>query len=276
MGMKSLLGAGRAVGLVAATGAMVLLGAAPAFAAAPSHDTIDNAKVITAVPFSDVVDTTEATSDAEDEAIKAQCGAPITNGSVWYSVVGSETATAYVVDASQSDFPVGVIVATGTPGNLQAVACGQFSFPFPSVPSRPFYIMAFSFDPAVNGGQLSISVDDVGPPPEVALTVDDVGRVNRTTGTATISGTYTCTGDADSVSVQGQLQQQQGNTQVVGFFLDIGLTCGGTFPWSVEVIPSSGRFVRGLAATLSTVAGCNAIDCDFVDTLEVIHLKGRG
>src|SRR5262245_32463063 len=197
MGMKSLVRTGQAVGLVAATGAMVLLGAAPAFAAVPAHDTIDNAKAITAVPFSEVVDTTEATTDAEDAAINAQCGAPITNGSVWYSLVGSDTAAAYVVDVSPSDFAPGIIVATGTPGNLQLVACGPFSLAFPSVPGQTYYIMAFSFDPAVNGGQLSISVDETGPPPKVALTVDDVGRVNRSTGTATISGTYTCIGDAD-------------------------------------------------------------------------------
>lgn len=276
MSMRSLVRAGQVVGLVVATGAAVVLGATPAAAAPPSHDTIQGAKAITAFPFSEVVDTTEATTDAEDAAINAQCGAPVTNGSVWYSLKASQTAAAYVVDVSQSDFSPGVIVATGTPGNLSLVACGPFSLAFSSVPGETYYIMAFSFDPAVNGGQLSISVDEASPPPTVEMTVDDVGRVDKATGTATISGTYTCTGEADVVFLQGRLQQQQGSTQVSGDYFQDGLQCGGTFKWKLEVTPTSGKFIRGLAATISSTVGCNVLGCNFFETLEVVHLKGGG
>jgi hypothetical protein len=127
----------------AGTATIVLSGAAPAFAAAPSNDTIGGATVIGAVPFSETVDTTEATTDAEDAAINSQCGAPATNGSVWYQVTAAEAG--YLVDVSQSNFSAGVIVATGTPGRLaiRAASASQRTpvrrtTSWPSATSRPW------------------------------------------------------------------------------------------------------------------------------------------
>ena len=94
-----------------------------------------------------------------------------------------------------------------------------------------------------------IEVTETDPVPEISMTVDDVGRVDKTTGVATISGTYTCDGTADFVVLQGSLQQEQGATQVSGDFVQENLACGGTFDWSAAVTAESGGFVRGLAAT---------------------------
>jgi Family of unknown function (DUF6299) len=274
MGVRQLVRAGQLVGLVTATASMVVLGALPASAAPPTHDTITSAKVITEVPFSETVDTTEATTDEEDAAVNTNCGAPATNGSVWYSIEAS--APAYIVDVSQSDFAAGVIVATGTPGNLSLLACGPGSVGFPTTAGETYYVMAFSDDPAVVGGQLVINVTAGEPPPEVSMTVDDVGQVNTETGTATLSGTYTCTGTADLTLVQGRLSQQQGDVHVVGEFDRSDLTCGGTFPWSAEVLPGSGKFEPGLAATIALTAGCNQLGCNTYETLEVVRLEGGG
>jgi hypothetical protein len=259
-------------GLLTATTAMIVAGALPASAAAPpSNDTIAGATPITAFPFSETVDTTEATTDDEDAAVNASCGAPATNGSVWYSVEGS--APAYVVDVAGSDFLAGVIVATGTPGNLAVVTCGPDSVGFEATAGEKYYVMAFSDDPAVVGGQLAISVVESEPAPKVSMTVDDIGKVDRKTGTATISGTYTCIGQADQVIFQGKLQQQQDDTQISGLFEQLDLTCGGTADWSVEVVPDSGKFKRGQAATIALTAGCNALGCNVYETLEVVRLK---
>src|SRR5262249_51158225 len=98
----------------AGTATIALAGPAPqAFAAAPSNDTIGGATVIGAVPFSETIDTSQATTDAQDVAINSQCGAPATNGSVWYQLTAAEAG--YLVDVSQSTFSAGVIVATGSP-----------------------------------------------------------------------------------------------------------------------------------------------------------------
>jgi hypothetical protein len=271
MGLKTAVRTGQLLGLVTATASMVLLGALPALAAPPSNDVITGATAIPAVPFSETVDTTEATTDAEDAAINTNCGAPATNGSVWYSLVAS--APVYLVDVSQSDFSAGVIVATGTPGNLSLVTCGPQSVAFEPVAGETYYLMAFSDTPEVVGGQLSIEVIETEPAPKVSMTVNDVGRVNPRTGTATISGTYDCIGTADFTVLQGRLQQEQGSTQVGGDFEQLDLACGGTFKWSAEITAESGRFRPGLAATIALVAGCNRVGCNVYQTLEVVKLR---
>ena len=263
---------GKLFGLLAATTAMVLAGALPASAAAPpANDTSATATAITAFPFSETVDTTEGTTDEEDAALNSGCGAPATNGSVWYKLEAS--APAYVVDVSGSNYLAGVIVATGTPGSLSLVTCGPDSIGFEATAGETYYVMAFSDDPAVVGGQLAISVNESEPAPKVSMTVDNVGKVNKKTGTATISGTYTCIGQADQVIFQGKLQQEQGDAQISGLFERLDLTCGGTADWSVEVTPDSGKFKRGQAATIALTAGCNALGCNVYETLEVVRLK---
>jgi hypothetical protein len=252
---------------------MVTLAAAPASAAPPSNDTIGAATPITTIPFTDTVDTTEATTDDEDAAVNTNCGAPATNGSVWYQLEAS--AFAYLVDVSQSDFTAGVIVATGQPGALELVNCGPSAIAFEAVSGQTYYIMAFSDDPAVVGGQLALSVTEAEPAPKVSMTVNDTGTVNRKSGTATVSGTYTCIGTADQVVLQGRLQQEQANeVQVGGNFDVLGLTCDGTGEWSIEVTSEEGRFKRGAAATIALTAGCNALGCNVYETLEVVRLRG--
>jgi hypothetical protein len=255
---------------------MAVVAAAPASAAVPSNDTIAGATVVSTLPFSETIDTSEATTDAEDAAINVPCGAPVTNGSVWYKVTAGDLP-ATLVDLTGTDFDAGVIVATGSPGALELVTCGPFGVAFESTPGQTYYVMAFSFNPDVVGGQLSISISGAQPPPEVSMTVDDVGKVNRQTGTATISGTYTCIGEADLVVIQGSLQQElPGGVQVRGDFQQQDLKCGGTFKWSAEVVPQSGKFVKGYAATVALTAGCNELGCNIFDTLEVVRLRGGG
>jgi hypothetical protein len=274
MGLSHAIRAGRTLGLAAVTASMIVVTALPASAAPPSHDTIDGAKVISAVPFSEIVDTTEATTDAADAAINANCGAPATNGSVWYSLTAS--AAAYLVDVSQSDFTAGVIVATGTPGNLSLVTCGPQAVGFETTPGTTYFLMAFSDNPDVVGGQLSISVTETGPPPKVSMTINEVGRVNSKTGNATVSGTYTCDGEADFTILQGRLSQRQGDIHVVGNFEQLDLPCGGTFKWSATITPESGKFKRGEAASLALMAACNVLGCNVYETLDVVRLRGGG
>lgn len=269
LGIRTLARATGLLGLVAGT---AVLTAVPASAAVPSNDVITGATAITALPFAETVDTTEATTDAEDAAINTNCGAPATNGSVWYTLTAGESP-AYVVDVSKSDFSAGVIVATGTPGNLSLLTCGPQSIAFEATAGETYYLMAFSDTPEVSGGQLSIAVTESGPAPKVSMTVKDKGKANKD-GTATISGTYTCIGEADLLIVQGTLQQEQANeVQVRGNFDVPDLKCGGTFDWSANVAPESGAFKPGLAATIALTAGCNAVGCNVYETLEVVRLR---
>jgi len=65
---------------------VVLVAPGPAYAAAPTNDTFAGATAIGAVPFSTTVDTSEATTDADDANANAICGAPSTDASVWFSL----------------------------------------------------------------------------------------------------------------------------------------------------------------------------------------------
>ena len=103
----------RSVRLVLAT--LIALGALgvaapPALAAAPGNDTFGGATQA-ALGFSQQLDTTEATTDADDAQLNASCGAPATDASVWYSFTGSDAGV--VVDVSQSDYSAGVSWAWG-------------------------------------------------------------------------------------------------------------------------------------------------------------------
>jgi hypothetical protein len=266
--------AARVMATTMAALSLVVLAAVPASAAPPSNDTIAGARVIAAVPFSETVDTTEATTDAEDAQINANCGAPATNGSIWYTLTPT-AATGYLVDVSRSNFTAGVIVATGAPGDLSIVTCGPNAVGFSADAGTTYYLMAFSDNPSVVGGQLSMSVTEATPPPTVSMTINPVGTVDNKTGAATLSGTYTCEGEAEFVIRLGELRQQIGRFTIVGFFDDAGLPCGGTFNWTGQAFPNDGgKFSGGKAASLNLIAGCNALGCNVYVSENAIHLRG--
>src|SRR2546426_570280 len=124
--------------LALALGALVV--AAPAaLAAAPSNDTFTGATAVK-IGFSEVLDTTEATTDSDDAQLNASCGAPATDASVWYVLKGSDQGVA--VDVSKSDYSAGVLVGVGTQGNLQTVTCGPGSVRFFAAAGTTYYVLA--------------------------------------------------------------------------------------------------------------------------------------
>src|SRR5205823_4772608 len=112
-----------------------------------------------------------------------------------------------------------------------------------------------------NGGTLNISVNEAPPPPTSEVTVDPRGTANKD-GSATLTGTYTCT-NADFVDVFGQVKQAVGRFAITGFFevFDTG-TCDGTVhPWSALAIPDNGKFAGGKALTVTTAEACGVFEC---------------
>jgi hypothetical protein len=60
-----------------------------ALAAPPANDTFANATQAL-IRFSEVLDTTEATTDSDDAQLNESCGAPATDASVWYVLQGTD------------------------------------------------------------------------------------------------------------------------------------------------------------------------------------------
>lgn len=251
--------------------------AAPALAAAPGNDTYPDRILVGSLPFSDSVDTTEATTDADDAEANAACGAPATDASVWYELT-ADTDGYVLVDVSASDYSAGVIVATGSPGSLITEACGPGGTYFYAVSGQAYAILAFDDqnDGVGNGGTLEITIDLLPPPPAVALTVDPIGRFNKVTGSATISGTLSCTGEAFWASVEVQLTQNVGRFSITGWgYVSFdGVTCDGTTqPWAVEVFGSNGKFKGGRTASVAIAYACGGFDCGYAFKEQTVKLR---
>jgi hypothetical protein len=100
--------------------AFFVLHAAPALAAAPPNDDFDNATVVTALPFTDAEDVSEATRAPDD---------PYTSGwpNVWYRLTPT-TDTSLELDTTGSNTSTDVCVYRGTRGALSQVACSPDGF----------------------------------------------------------------------------------------------------------------------------------------------------
>jgi len=250
--------------LAAASVAVVALGAlAPAaLAAPPSNDTFAGA-TLASIGFSEALDTTEATTDADDAQLNASCGAPATDASVWYAFTPASD-TGVIVDVSQSDYSAGVLVGVGTQGNLQTVACAPGAVGFFASTGTTYYVLAIDdqFDGGSNGGLLNISFNEAPPPPTVDITVNRKGTVNVRTGVATISGTFTCT-DADFIDVFVDARQDVGRFSILGSggFFEFGMCDGAPHGWAADVFPQAGKFAGGKTMTVAFAFACGPFEC---------------
>lgn len=265
------------IGAMLLTAGMVLFGAGPAHAAAPTNDTFGGAIAIGSVPFTTTVDTSEATTDADDVNANANCGAPATDASVWYSIT-PDVDGGLVVDVSSSSYLAGVLVVTGTPGAFQLVNCGPDAIAFPTIAGTTYYLLAFDdqYDGGGNGGTLNMNVEAIPPPPTIDVTVDPTARFDPQTGAATVHGTINCSAAVDA-HIEVELRQQVGRFGVVGFGW-IEPTCDGAdHPWSVEVFPAfGGKFAGGKAASVTFAVACGLFDCGIDYEERTVQLSRRG
>jgi hypothetical protein len=266
---------------IAATAALAIaatvFSAGAASAAPPSNDTVAGATTVSGLPFHDQVDTTEATSDAEDDAIAAQCtGVPAWDATVWYSYT-SAASGAVVADASASSYSTGIFVVTGTPGNWSLVGCAPSAVGWETTAGVTYHVIAFDdqSDGSGNGGMLDIIFDAIPPPPTIDITVQGTGTFNKKTGAATVSGTVTCSSDAEFAFLEVQLSQDAGRLIIRGSG-GTNVTCdGATRPWSVMVVSDYGRFAAGKALSLTVGVACGRYLCgdDFEE--RTIRLRNK-
>jgi hypothetical protein len=258
--------------ILAMAGSLAL--AAPALAVVPGNDTYADRTVVGPLPFSDSIDTTEATTDADDIEAKGACGAPVTDASVWYEVTPASDG-GLVVDVSGSTFPAAVIVATGGPGTFGLVFCGPGAVTFAASAGVTYAILAFDYqaDGGGNGGTLNITVDESPPPPEIDVTVDPIAQFDPSTQTATVSGSVTCTGVGAFAFISVELRQTVGPFVVTGFGGSVSPCAGTAEPWTAQVF-TSGRFFGGRAVVMISAQACGPSGCgsDFAE--RVVKLRG--
>ena len=256
---------------VAILASLVLVG--PVMAAAPANDTYADRAAIAALPFQDSRDTSEATTDATDAEANAGCGAPATDASVWYELVPA--ADGQILVASEaSDYAVGIIAVTGSPGSFELQACGPGGVSISATAGVPIAILVFDYDGVGNGGNLELSVTTAPPPPQLDLTVAASGSFDARTGIATVKGTVTCTGGEEFGKnfISIQLTQTVGRVRLTGEGYGDFACDGATHPWAIDVSSSNGKFGGGRATVFVSAIACS-FECAEAQADRTITLK---
>ncbi|MFI7063927.1 DUF6299 family protein [Kribbella sp. NPDC050124] len=268
----------RSAALAALVLGTLITSAGTALAAPPGNDTYSGRTVVgAAIPFTDSLDTTEATADSDDLSTDF-CGTPApipTNNSVWYEI--TPTADGMLgADMSQSTYSAAAIVATGSPGNWSLVVCGFNGLTWTATAGTTYTLLVFDALFEGGGGTLNLTIDVVPPPPTVDITVNPIATFNSQTGSATVSGTATCTGEPGSGFVTTTLTQQAGRFIVRGSGFSPDFQCDGTTrSWSLEVPPDGSKFAGGKAESVTNAFVCGSFGCGFDSEERTIQLRGR-
>jgi hypothetical protein len=266
--------AARLAAALSASLAMLVAAAGPALAAGPPpNDNISNATVIASLPFHQVENITQATSDPTDPT-DCNSGQPQT---VWYKFTPA-TSREFVFDPTPSTEGMEVGVYTGSPGALSLVTCGQGGAgdnggAFLSATRGTTYWIMVSpgccLPPPI---VLHLWVyRDVPPRATISVTratVDSGGNV-------TVHGTLNCTGAAPAgVAITGTVRQPVRRLHSVHARYTATTTCAGTQNWTALAQPQAGKFVPGHTdATINaTTQPCNLAGCSTAHTTKVIRL----
>jgi hypothetical protein len=261
----------RAVSAVAVSVFLLCLSAGAALAAPPTNDDIANATVVSSLPFTDAIDTSEATTAAGDPNCVGR------GPTVWY-VYTADADHNVLADTFGSDYDTTLSAYTGSPGSLEQIACNddagddvQSRVLISAETGTTYYFMvgAFASGP---GGNLVFNLDETdAQPAQIDISVNPNGRFNSSTGSATISGTVTCT-EGDEAFIDVELEQRVGRFTVRGFGFAF-VECEGTAqPWSAEV-SGSGQFKGGKAQASVFGDSCGQIDCAFDFEQRTVSLR---
>ncbi len=252
--------------LALASGVFVLgVAAGPAWAQAPPNDTFEQATKIHALPFSQTLDTSEATTDSTDAEALAACGISVSGtATVWYEFTPSIDQSLVISTSGSTNYTTGVAVLTGSPGSLSAVTCFSGIGSFSAKAGQTYHIVVADTGGG-SGGTLNLSVEAS---PGVELSVDRFGQFDPETGVVTLTGTLTCP-SGFSGTVSGSLTQQQGDQTTTGTNIRaINVPCNGApQQWSGAFPSFDGKFEGGPAdasvdAVVCLTGGCLADHAD--------------
>jgi hypothetical protein len=213
-------------------------------------------------------DTSEATTNAGDDALNANCGAPATNASVWYRYTPPVNRN-FALDVTASNYSAGLMVFEGTPTANSLVACGPGAVGVRAQALTTYTIMAFS-DTDVNGGTLVLTLKDA-PTPRAHVSVAKHG-VAFHGGAARIHGTYSCKhGDSFAV-VAAHLLQLAGRLKIQADSETSARCDGSRHNWSARLVSPVGTYARGHALAKVAIFVCGVVECRHAKTKRRIHL----
>lgn len=223
-------------------------------AAPPANDDPSAAVVVSSLPFSTTVDTTEATFSTADPF---GCGV----ATVWYSFTPTTTGE-YAVRASSSEVAP-VVAVRGRPFGDECYRTASANVSF--VAGSTYLIMAGTDgigDPGQvgPGGSLVVTVD--GPFAPFAATVA-VGRVvlGSAPNTVDVTGTLACNRTDASALLSGGVTQVRGRRVAEAFF-GLGIACPESpTPWTTTANVATGPVLPGLATIDIQFSACTFPTC---------------
>jgi hypothetical protein len=208
-------------------------------------------------------DTTEATAAGEEGLNDQFCGAPAMEAGVWFEITEPSDVTV-AFNTEESDYGAGILVFEGDPADGLALACapGQVVVSLTGAVTYTLVVFGDGTTPATSG-EMILHVEEAIPPPEISVTIDPTGLVNRS-GEALISGTVTCTsadGSGTVFEIFGDVTQRVGRVLIRGFFNTFTeIPCdGSTQSWEAIVAGDNGLFAGGKAVAVAIAFGCTDV-----------------
>jgi parallel beta-helix repeat protein len=211
----------------------------------PINDDFDRATVISQLPYSDALDTREATRADDDP----ECN--LGGGTVWYDFTPVED-TVIEVSTTGNTFLAPISAYTGPRGSLSPLGCSYGDLTFTAAAGKSVHLMIGS-EPG-SGGDLVFSVRG-RPALKVGVAISPVGSIVLLTGRTTISGTVTCSKPA-VVVVSGELRQRWGRHLTAGTFR-AEINCDGSARWSADVTDQDRAFRAIGASAFVNASGMN-------------------
>jgi hypothetical protein len=228
-------------------------------AAPPDNDEPEGAVALTLPQTLDEV-TTDATVGPNDSDYNGFCGAPATEGSVWFTYTPSADG-GVLIDVSQSDFEAGVMVFDGTPAgdgsNLDT--CGPDEVGLEAQTGTTYYIMAFSDTADVPHDNLEISLSSA-PTPKAHASLSKKGKAFHG-GAAELHGSYRCTHDDFGSELDVHLLQRAGRLKIQADSFTLVQCDGKTHHWSARLVSDNGYYAKGKAKAKIAIISCGVVTC---------------
>jgi hypothetical protein len=232
----------------------------------PANDEITSATKITALKFTNALNTVGAEPDGPGGCY----GVP---NNVWYTLTLNEDTVVRLSTDSSDYFTATDVFERTAQGNYNHVTCSDSywgDLVFVARARTTYYISISSpYDP---GGNLVFSAVGLGTPLQVTLRRNATGG-KAAVGTATVGGMVTCNNAAE-IDVSGQLRQKAGRRIIVGGF-STHVSCNGETSWSAIARSDQGAFGGGKAELLVDAGGCDQYTCDGDHVTTTVTLSGK-
>ena len=233
------------------------VGQTTVLAAAPTNDNVASATVISALPFSDVVDNTAATTEPGEPQFCA-----FSPQTVWYSITPAANTVLRADMAGSSFFDTVLTVYQSSGpgfGGLSALRCASFggSVTFIAQAGTTYFVQTGSI--FTGGGNLHLNLQTVPPPPN-----DDFANATLIAGLP-----FDDTVDATAATVE---PGEPHDSACIG---DPSATAWYVFTPSASGSLSAnvGQFFSSVAVyTGSSLAGLTAVDCRNFSQLTTFHV----